>query len=205
MFRIMKTRVGLRLTHRLLLAIVPALAVLLVSAGSPAGAQTASLIAQTNGDAQTGTQIHAQAKDWYLMCNEAAPPQGQRCALSTPQMIEGQTEPQFSLSIVLTSLKKTPLVYLQTPHDLLIPKGADIKIDGSHLGKLSFRSCHQSGCLVPFSMTPGIRKRLLRGGKAQFEFSTLDGSKLSADFSLFGLTKSLSTASDLMSEFSSGS
>lgn len=157
--------------------------------------QRSQLLTEINLDAVSRDQVlYATFSDWYLKCNFQNEQQVKRCELTTLALKREDQVLPFTLKVVVTDKAKISLAYVETPLDLLIPKGAEFKIDKNKIGKLTFRSCHQRGCIMPFSMSKSINRRMLGGTKARFIFQDLKNRKLVTSFSLIGITQAITTA-----------
>lgn len=136
--------------------------------------------------------FYHQTKDWFVKCDYKEVQDSRRCELSTPVIEDDEAEKvPFSISLIMTGKSDPPLAVIRTPLDFHLSKGVEMRVDKSLVGKLSYRSCHQTGCVVPFSMIGSINRRMLAGSNAAFEFQDLLGKKETAQFSLLGITNAL--------------
>lgn len=148
-----------------------------------------------NHEPTTDVVLYHQSKDWFVKCDYVELKDFRRCEISTIQVRnDKQARRRFHFKIVLDGEKNKPLAIIQTPLEFLLSKGVDFKIDNSAIGKLTYRSCHQTGCVVPFSMAGSVDTRIRNGLKTHFTFYTLDGDKQTAEFSLLGITNALRVA-----------
>ena len=93
---------------------------------------------------------------------------------------------------------KQGIGFVETPLDLLISRGVEFTIDKSRVGKLTFRSCHSHGCVVPFNLKGSIGRRLSRGIGARFVFRDMKDAKETIDFSLKGISNALRVARNFL-------
>lgn len=156
------------------------------------------LITRTlNAEPSNDIVQYYQSKDWSVKCDYIELKSFRRCELSTIQVYdEGEGPERYQFKIVLDGKRSKPLAIIQTPLDLLLSKGVDFKIDNSLIGKLTYRSCHQTGCVVPFSVAGSVDQRIRNGLKTNFTFYDLGGEKQTVEFSLIGITKALRVARD---------
>lgn len=94
----------------------------------------------------------------------------------------------------MTNQSTPPLVIVRTPLDFHLSKGVEMRVDKIFVGRLTYRSCHKVGCVVPFSMVGSVNQRMLAGFNATFEFQDLQGEKPTASVSLLGISSALKTA-----------
>lgn len=141
-------------------------------------------------------------KDWVVSC-QTLPGNSQleNCEISTlPSSSEKPSKNTNALEMRLVGIIKgkaaQPVFFIQTPLGLLLSKGAALKVDKRNIGLLTFRSCHLTGCLIPFRLTNKIRNSFMRGQVAHLTVYDLSAKPLTVKFSLQGFTAALQTAND---------
>ena len=148
-------------------------------------------------DSQGEQLVYEQSRDWFIKCASSDSGKKRRCELESPLSNDDTALAKaFSAQIILTGAKTPPLVIVRTPLDLHLSKGVELRVGKSLVGKLTYRSCHGSGCVVPFSMVGQVNRRFLRGSKASFTFFDLKGKAQRLELSLLGISKALRTARD---------
>ena len=155
---------------------------------------TQSVLTDADGDVID----YAKFKDWFVECRTSKTTDLSRCELISNAIAptdEDRERKEVSLKLIFEKANKPGLAIVQTPLDLLLSKGIDLEIDRRKLGKLSYRSCHLSGCLVPFSVSGGLKSAMLKGVKANFIIFDLDGKPYSTAFSLLGISNAIAHAS----------
>ena len=194
----MRLSLGLGLPRKLF----GAFAVFFLFAAAPqvgiAQQANAPLLTQLAQQTNAGDHVFFnRSKNWSVKCDYQAKLDQRKCELSTPlQTAKDQSNLSFSMIIVMANADTPPVAIIRTPLDLHLAKGVDMLIDDKLVGKLTFRSCHQNGCVVPFSMQGTINTRMRAGLDATLEFYDLAGTKHVAKFSLLGITQALRTARD---------
>lgn len=127
-------------------------------------------------------------EDWQVRCETSN--SKTRCDFSAEAQSASESAKR-PVQLALSSLKqkggKTILV-LKTPLDLLLAKGIELRVDKQKSQKLAFRSCHQSGCVAPFALTPAMAKRLQRGNRLRVRVHDLSARPVDVEFSLSGFT-----------------
>lgn len=137
---------------------------------------------------------YAKFKDWFLECRTAKTTKKSRCELITP-VLNGpkvdQNPSDISLKLIIEDSSNSGIAVIQTPLELLLSKGIKLEIDNKMLGKLTYRSCHVSGCLAPFSVSGGIKRAMLNGISAKLTIFDLEGKARSGSFSLLGISNAM--------------
>lgn len=181
-------------------SIIYAFVAVLLALTSPVMAQEnktqilSSAVLQT---AQGNAIEYGKFKDWYLECQFSKTSQRSRCELSTDviaEKTENQTAADISLKLIFENSDTSGIAVIQTPLELLLSKGINLEIDNRTLGKLSYRSCHTTGCLAPFSVSGGIRRAMLNGISAKLTIYDLEGKSQSGSFSLLGISSAIKHA-----------
>ena len=85
------------------------------------------------------------------------------------------------------------VLILETPLDLLLSKGIEMRFDGSSPLTLSYRSCHASGCVVPFRLDEPMKRRFTRGSRLVARVYDLQAAPIDIEFSLIGFTAASSS------------
>lgn len=157
------------------------------AAQQPSSPLLTHLVSQNSVDDQIE---YANFKDWFVQCTVSAKSDVKRCELTTNQVApeNNQAIAPISLKVVFEGKNKPGIVLLQTPLDLLLSKGVDLEIDRKKIGKLSYRSCHTDGCLIPFSASGSVNRAMLRGLSAKFTVFNLEGKAFNSTFSLAGIS-----------------
>ena len=148
-------------------------------------------------DSEGEQLVYEQSRDWFIKCTSSASGKKRRCELESPFSNDDATLAKtFSAQIILTGAKTPPLIIVRTPLDLHLSKGVELRVGKSLVGKLTYRSCHSSGCVVPFSMDGQVNRRFLRGSKASFTFFDLKGKAQRLELSLLGISRAIKRARD---------
>lgn len=90
-----------------------------------------------------------------------------------------------------------PVFVVETQLDLLLPEGLTLQVDKRRPQKLSFRSCHNDGCLIPFRLSAQLETALRRGITLRLSLITLDGTMEQTNISLLGFTKALKALTEM--------
>lgn len=135
---------------------------------------------------------YATYKDWFVECQTSKKTDASRCELTT-QISSEPDQPSIGLSLklIFENSKKPGIAIIQTPLELLLSKGIELEIDRRKLGKLTYRSCHETGCLAPFSVSGSTRRAMLNGITAKLTIFDLQGNSKTGRFSLLGISNAL--------------
>lgn len=126
---------------------------------------------------------------WQVICNQE-PDRKSSCSMSISGMASapsGRTV-GIRLSQLPVKNKSNALFAIETPLDLLLSKGIEMRVDEGPLMRLAFRSCHKDGCLAPFSMNAEISSRFRKGQALDIRLFELDGKPVEVRLSLHGFT-----------------
>lgn len=140
---------------------------------------------------------YASFKDWKVECRTSGTNVKSRCEMNTPVLIETDEKKilsAVSIKLIFEDPNKPAIAVIQTPLELLLSKGIELEIDGRKLGKLTYRSCHATGCLAPFSVSGGIRRAMLNGLSAKLTLFNLEGKAKKHQFSLLGISNAIQYA-----------
>ena len=177
-------------------------AVALVLTGTSGAAQQVSdgMLASMVQQANKGDLLrYSQARDWFIRCTTGGVSKKSRCELeSTFSNTDKNLAKRFSIQIILTGKKTPPLAVIRSPLDLHLSKGVELRVGKSLVGKLTYRSCHSSGCVVPFSLVGQVNRRFVRGTKATLVFFDLKGGEQRMDLSLLGISNALKSAREFL-------
>ena len=177
-------------------------AVALVLTGTSGAAQQVSdgMLASMVQQANKGDLLrYSQARDWFIRCTTDGVSKKSRCELeSTFSNTDKNLAKRFSIQIILTGKKTPPLAVIRSPLDLHLSKGVELRVGKSLVGKLTYRSCHSSGCVVPFSLVGQVNRRFVRGTKATLVFFDLKGGEQRMDLSLLGISNALKSAREFL-------
>lgn len=137
---------------------------------------------------------YAIFKDWSVECRTSGTSDESRCEMNTPVLIETidkKISSAVSIKLIFEKANKPAIAVIQTPLELLLSKGIELEIDSRKLGKLTYRSCHATGCLAPFSVSGGIRRAMLNGLSAKLALYNLEGDAKKYQFSLLGISNAV--------------
>ena len=172
--------------HRASRACAVAAGLLLAVTAMPASADTIMLTAQPRPEASQ-TSIE-QIEDWQVTCNRVD--DSQTCGMTATGA--AQTPDGRTIRVGLSQLRITregkALFAVETPLDLLLSKGIEMRVDGGPLMRLAYRSCHADGCLAPFSMNSGLALQFRKGNQLELRIFDLQGKPVDVRFSLLGFT-----------------
>jgi len=136
--------------------------------------------------------LYHRSKDWFLKCDYQAKLDIRRCELTTLLLSKPEeTKHPYSLRIIIGNMAAPPIAVIRTPLNLHLTKGVLMRVDSHSIGTLSYRSCDDSGCIVPFSMTGSVLKGMIKGLNVSFEFQELSGETQIAKFSLLGISSAM--------------
>ncbi|MGJ8573108.1 MAG: invasion associated locus B family protein [Hoeflea sp.] len=154
---------------------------------APASAQSGLLTAAApKTDMQTTIEPF---EDWQVICDQ---PSDDASTCSMAVSGTAQTSNGGVVGIRLSQLPvknaKNALFAVETPLDLLLSKGIEMRVDSGPLMRLAFRSCHRDGCLAPFSMSPEIGRRFRKGHALAIRVFDLNAKPVEVRLSLQGFT-----------------
>lgn len=181
-------------------AIALATAVLILATQAAGAQQSAGFLTDLATSTDTKDRLfYHKVRDWFVNCTYTHSSETGRCELeSSLSSLDEKLAKMFRIQIVISDRKAPPLAILRTPLDLHLSKGVDMRVGKSLVGKLTYRSCHTSGCIVPFSMIGQINRRLIRGTRATFEFHQLRGKQIRLELSLLGISAALKAARNFL-------
>lgn len=140
-------------------------------------------------DMQTSVELF---EDWQVICDQAQGAQGGKSTCS--MAIAGATKATdgrtvgIRLSQLPVTNRSDALFAIETPLDLLLSKGIEMRVDGGPLMRLAFRSCHTDGCLAPFSLNSKVERQFRNGQALSIRVFDLNGKPVEVRLSLLGFT-----------------
>lgn len=166
---------------------LPATVLALMAATGAAAAQTSLLTAQVPArHIQTSIE---PLQDWQVTCDQEANEQS-LCSISVSAAAHatGGRLVKVRLSQLPVKDRTTPLFAIETPLELLLSKGIEMKVDGGPTMRLAFRSCHPDGCLAPFSLNSKIARQFRKGQVLNIRVFDLEAQAVDIPLSLRGFT-----------------
>ena len=162
-------------------------AVLSLAYATSAHAQSGLLTAAPQAtDMQTSVEPF---EDWQVTCDQVSDSKS-TCSMAvsgTAKTANGRTV-GIRVSQLPVKNKSNALFAVETPLDLLLSKGIEMRIDGGPLMRLAFRSCHSDGCLAPFSLSSKIARQFQSGQALSIRVFDLNGEPVEVRLSLLGFT-----------------
>lgn len=176
-----------------------AILVMLPALCSPVLAQSSLLIESLRpAPAPPAAERIEVIKDWTINCPDPVLSGGQKKKTSSCTMepiafaYKGERNiKRFFGRMIAVKGRYEPVFIIQTRLDLLLPGGITLQIDKSRPLKVAFRSCHATGCVIPFRLTPQIRKAFSLGQQMKLSLKTLNGKREHTTISLSGFTLTL--------------
>lgn len=111
--------------------------------------------------------LKSQHGDWRILCEAAAGPGAERCALV--QNVESAERPGFGLVVMIL---KTPdnktRMRVAVPLGIFLPPGLGLRVDGEEIGNAPFWFCRPFACETEAIVTDEILDRLKKGSEALF-------------------------------------
>lgn len=152
---------------------------------------TRQVLQENRGD----SSFYHQSKDWFVKCDYQVKSDSRRCELTTlmvpPEKGQGLA---VALTLVTGGKDTPPVAIVRTPLNLLLSSGVVMKVDQRPVGKLTYRSCNERGCTVPFSLKGSVLDSLVKGTKVEFDLQDLSENTQTVAFSLLGIAKALRAA-----------
>lgn len=157
------------------------------------GAAVAPAAAEELMTGIVGTAPHAQqserritlAGDWQVDCDRSG--DTETCRMSTAGTAEAGDGRTVAIQLASESADAADrLFFFLTPLDLLLAKGAEMRIDGGRASNLAYRSCHAQGCVIPFRLSATLDASFRRGTKIGLRLFDIDGSAIDVELSLLG-------------------
>lgn len=167
-----------------------AMAFLLCLAVGTAGVTNAQELLTANAASQPSSDdvfSIASHQSWQVVCDGDATQS--RCHLSAAGKPVGE-QPK-PIAMFLSSVRQDDgslVLVLETPLDLLVSKGIELRVDGGQPLLLSYRSCHMSGCVAPFRLDDRIRRSFTKGTRLIARVYDLQARPIDVEFSLMGFT-----------------
>ncbi len=145
---------------------------------------TANAASQPSSDDVFAIASH---QAWQVVCEGG--PTGKSCHLSAAGKAGSEIEKPLTMFLSTVRQDDGSLVLvLETPLDLLVSKGIELRVDGGQPLLLSYRSCHMSGCVAPFRLDDRIRRSFTRGTRLVARVYDLQARPIDVEFSLMGFT-----------------
>lgn len=115
--------------------------------------------------------LKEQHGDWRILCEAAAGPGAERCALV--QNVESAERPGFGLVVMIL---KTPddeagtktRMRVAVPLGVFLPPGLGLRVDGQEVGNAPFWFCRPFACETEAIITDKIMEQLKQGREALF-------------------------------------
>lgn len=125
------------------------------------------------------------ADDWQVVCDRTG--DQETCRMSTTGSAEAASGRTITVQLVSEAAEASDrLFFFLTPLDLLVARGAEMRIDDGPIRKLAYRSCHLQGCVIPFRLSSALESSLRRGTKVRLRLHEIDGSAVDVELSLLG-------------------
>ncbi|MBO6717336.1 MAG: invasion associated locus B family protein [Rhizobiaceae bacterium] len=159
-----------------------------ICSGLTASAGAQALLTETvgaGGAATDARQTVTVADDWQVICNQHGDEES--CRMTT--VGSGRLQDGRAITVQLASDARagSGRVFLfLTPLDLLVAKGAEMRIDRGRTLKLAYRSCHAQGCVIPFQLSGALERSFRSGTDLSLRLFALDGTAVDVDLSLLG-------------------
>lgn len=180
-------------TIRLALAIAAVLGAIV----PPAAVRAQALLTDVVGSEPPPTDSERRISlfdDWQVVCDSTG--DDETCRMSTTGAADAASGRTITVQLVSeTADASTPLFFFLTPLDLLIAKGAEMRIDGGRNLKLAYRSCHIQGCVIPFRLSSALKRSFQRGTKISLRLHEIGGASIDLELSLRGFIAASRAAS----------
>lgn len=121
--------------------------------------------------------------DWLHICAS------EQCYLSMQQKDFIGTKP-IDITISRNASGNT-IIILRTPHDVHLPTGIELVIDGRAVGRLAFQTCDAHGCIAPAALSGELSQAFQRGVSLKASLTDRHGERSSSTISLMGLTAAI--------------
>lgn len=151
---------------------VVALATLPIAAQAQTVQQGGNPLPRPQSPSQSGSLaeqgvLKEQHGDWRILCEAAAGPGAQRCALV--QNVESADRPGFGLVVMIL---KTPdgktRMRVAAPLGIFLPPGLGLRVDGEVIGNAPFWFCRPFACETEAIVTSELMQRMQSGNEALF-------------------------------------
>ena len=175
---------GVKKTIRLAFAIAALLGVIVL----PAVVHAQQLLTDILGSEPSQTDSERRitlADDWQVVCDRTG--DDETCRMSTTGSTDTAAGRTIAVQLVSEAADASNrLFFFLTPLDLLVAKGAEMRIDGGREQKLAYRSCHAQGCVIPFRLSSALESSFRRGTIISLRLYEIDGGSIDMGLSLAG-------------------
>lgn len=174
--------------RRRALAAALAFSVAILPQAAGASALLIELAGEAGSAAGLSTRIETFA-DWQVTCRQESA--GRTCRAETRG---SATADGATIGLVLAGDPAgdgRPIFHFTTPLDLLVANGIEMRVDGGPAMRLAYRSCHQGGCIVPFTLTPDLEGLLQRGSSLDVRLFDIHSRPIDIRLSLIGFTAAI--------------
>lgn len=121
--------------------------------------------------------------DWLHVC------ESEQCYLSIQHKDLAGTKP---IDITITrNASGTTILILRTPHDVHLPNGIELNVDGRAVGRLAFQTCDARGCIAPAALSGELRRAVQRGVSLEATLTDRHYERSSTTISLMGVTAAI--------------
>ncbi len=142
------------------LALMAAVTFMVIAAMTPGAGLAQSALAEQG-------VLKSQHGDWHILCEAAAGPGAERCALV--QNIQSAERPEFGLVVmILKTPDNKPRMRIAAPLGIFLPPGLGLRVDGEEVGNVPFWFCRPFACETEAIITDRIMERLRQGREALF-------------------------------------
>ena len=164
-----------------------AAALLYVAIAGSASAQPTLLTSQPS--VQENITSIEPFQDWQVTCDQTAGDQ-QTCSMAVSATVQAPDGNAVTVRVSRLPVRnrRDPLFAVETPLDLLLSKGIEMRVDGGPVMRLAFRSCHRDGCLAPFSLSNKIARQFRGGHSLGIRLFDLEGRAVDVPLSLLGFS-----------------
>jgi invasion protein IalB len=165
-----------------------AVAVVLGAIVPAAGVHAQGLLTDTVGGAHPETDSERRitlVDDWQVACDRTG--DDETCRMSTAGSATTPAGRTITVQLVSEAAAGSHrLFFFLTPLDLMVAKGAEMRIDGGRASHLAYRSCHIQGCVIPFRLASALESGFRRGTKVSLRLHEIGGEAIDVELSLKG-------------------
>ncbi|KAA0699740.1 invasion associated locus B family protein [Neorhizobium sp. P12A] len=105
---------------------------------------------------------------WSIVCDKPNGASNDQCGLIQDVVAEDRPEITLSVIVLNSADRKSKILRVRAPLNILLPNGLGLNIDGKDIGRVNFTRCFSDGCYAEAILEDALVKTLRTGKTATF-------------------------------------
>jgi invasion protein IalB len=105
---------------------------------------------------------------WSIVCDKPNTTSNDQCGLIQDVVAEDRPEMTLSVIVLNSPARKTKVLRVRAPLNILLPNGLGLNVDGKDIGRVNFTRCFSDGCYAEAVLQDDLLKVLRTGKLATF-------------------------------------